>query len=322
MSGLGHILRSSMTPPPEVTPNFVDPPSTAAAARLTLVNNCLYALASIFLKSALQALYLRIFRPARSAKILIWVSLIVILLFYLIIMLANIGICAPPIAGGNMPEMPLDTFDPDYGCTAPQKPLWVTMGVFSVVTDFYLLAIPVGLTLNVRLALGRKIGVCCIFLTGLLACAFSILSTVYRFLMLASGDTTWLAALNYAFTAAELNVGIICSCMPIVCVIFRGPITSALWAWIVKTVTFGRNHGPDGHYSNRNELHVVPEERTSQNPKVDDRWAAYDELESVDEDYHAQLKKESSAVRIPPQARIAVDQTIEESSYTRTRTVS
>lgn len=129
----------------------------------------------MFLKSALQALYLRIFRPARGAKTLIWVSLIVILLFYLIILLVNIGICAPPIADGNTPEMPLDTFDPDDGCTVPQKPLWVTMGVFSVVTDFYLLAIPVGLTLNVRLALRRKIGVCCIFLTGLLyvMCRFS-----------------------------------------------------------------------------------------------------------------------------------------------------
>lgn len=125
----------------------------------------------------------------------------VINLFYLIIILVNIGICAPPLANGNAPEMASpDSFDPDDGCTVPQKPLWVTMGVFSVVTDFYLLAIPVGLTLNVRLALRRKIGVCCIFLTGLLACGFSIVSTVYRFFMFDSHDTTWLAALNYAFT--------------------------------------------------------------------------------------------------------------------------
>ncbi|KAI1778155.1 hypothetical protein F4818DRAFT_288001 [Hypoxylon cercidicola] len=416
MSGLDHYQKSSLSPPPGVTPNFVDPPSTAPASRIitgltlglmycflalriytrvwvtysfgvddllclaaaitvtafcgvsfskyghplgphqwdipiyeidihsdltsTLVNDCLYALTSLFLKSALQALYLRIFKPAKSARILIWISLIFILLFYLIILLVNIAICAPPIANGNIPEMPLGAFDPDEGCTVPQRPIWVTMGIFSVITDFYLLAIPVGLTLNVRLALRRKIGVCCIFLTGLLACCFSIISTVYRFQMYHSDDITWLAALNYAFTAAELNIGIICSCMPIVCAIFRGSTKTIWWAWVVNVVTFGRNHGSDGRSSMPDDHHGIPEERLPQNYKgaiylrslvhktnhPQPRWveerAAYNELDSLDEDYHTQLKKESSFILIPPQARTMVDPVAERDLYTRARTVS
>lgn len=39
--------------------------------------------------------------------------------------------------------------------------------IFGVVTDFYILMIPIPLIAPLRLPLGRKLGVCAIFLTGL-----------------------------------------------------------------------------------------------------------------------------------------------------------
>lgn len=43
-----------------------------------------------------------------------------------------------------------------------------TIGVFGVVTDFYVLIIPMHLVLQLHLPVRKKVGVCGIFITGLL----------------------------------------------------------------------------------------------------------------------------------------------------------
>ncbi|KAI1380696.1 hypothetical protein F4677DRAFT_195075 [Hypoxylon crocopeplum] len=394
MSSLDLSQVPGLTPPPGVTPNFVDPPSTAPVARIitavsmslmycflalrvytriwvtcsfgvddflclaaaatvtaycvlvflllrssmgphqwdvplskldihvvladNLVSICLYAAAAILLKSALIALYLRIFRPAKGAKILIWASLIVIVLFYLISLIVDTIICGPYIKDARMPTTS-ESFNPDENCSTPQRPLWITMGIFGIVSDFYLLAIPVGLTLNVQLAPKRKIGVCCIFLTGLLACAFSVLSTVYRFQLVDSLDLTWLATLTYAYTAAELNVGIACSCMPVISVVFHSLTKTLSWSSLIRLITTHRRHTHNDFppYPSDPSTHI-PEERLPQSPqgtrialrsfvrrvqrsqpgRVGD-ILTYSELISIDEDYHSYLKKQSNSARNP-----------------------
>ncbi|KAI2625718.1 hypothetical protein GGR54DRAFT_511638 [Hypoxylon sp. NC1633] len=267
----------------------------------TLVTTCLYGLTATFLKSALLALYLRIFRPARNARIIIWTSLIVINLFYVTTLVVLVSICGPSVESVSTPKTTSDSFDPDGSCSIPQRPLWISLGVFSVVTDFYLLAIPVGLILNVRLAPRRKFGVCCVFLTGLLVCAFSILSTVYRIQLLDSSDLTWLATLTYGYTAAEVNVGISCSCMPVVYVVFHNMTKATPWNSLVRLV-HSRNRLPRD--SSAPVIHI-PEEQLPQMPMgtkmgvrslvrnvhrsrsgLADDMLMYNELTAIDEGYH------------------------------------
>jgi hypothetical protein len=57
-----------------------------------LVNVVLYTVAAFSLKAALLALYLRIFRPARSARLIIWTSLVVIVSFYSFILIVDMAI--------------------------------------------------------------------------------------------------------------------------------------------------------------------------------------------------------------------------------------
>lgn len=172
----------------------------------------------MFLKLSLLALYLRIFRPAKGAKTVIWSSLAVIVLFYVSCLIGDAVSCGPHIYDVKGQPSASEPYNPDKGCSIPQRPLWTTMGLFGIISDFYLLAIPVGLTLNVRLPPKIKTEMCCVFLTGLLyvspfsqccqdadpvfrrACVFSILSTVYRFQLYVSSDITWLSPLTYAFT--------------------------------------------------------------------------------------------------------------------------
>ncbi|KAI1462602.1 hypothetical protein F4805DRAFT_3005 [Annulohypoxylon moriforme] len=197
----------------------------------------LYGVSAIFLKSSLLALYLRIFKPMKIARILIWTSLVVITLFYTICFVVDAIICGEFLSRSHLSVMDSAHFDPDESCSVRQRPIWIMMGVFSVVSDFYLLTIPVALTLNVQLPPKRKIGVCCIFLTGLISCAFSILATVYRFQLFRSYDFTWLASLTYAFIAAEINVGIACSCMPVVFTLFHRVAKSAMWCSFIQVIT-------------------------------------------------------------------------------------
>lgn len=198
---------------------------------LTLI---FYGVSAIFLKSALLSLYLRIIEPVRTARILIWASLVIITLFYTICFVTDAVICGKFFSQPDISALDSSHFDPDDSCSVRQRPIWAMMSVFSVVSDFYLLIIPVILTMNLRLPLRRKIGVCCMFLTGFISCAFSILATVYRFQLLRSHDLTWTASLTYAFMAAEINVGIACSCIPATLVFFHSFPKSTTWSSFMK----------------------------------------------------------------------------------------
>ncbi|KAI1312745.1 hypothetical protein F5Y03DRAFT_197702 [Xylaria venustula] len=216
----------------------------------SLVATSLYFLASLLTKTTLLVLYLRIFRPSRSARVLIWTSIAIVILFYTISFLVDAATCGPDIRGADFPHdvslANITQITNDYsssqlksGCAEPQIITSATVSVFCVITDFYVLAVPIGLMLSVRLPPRQKIGVCAIFLTGLLyvmqhliyrfctkprssrACVASIVSLVIRFQLLHSPDFTWLVVLAYLLGSVELTIGIICSCMPITFVVLN-----------------------------------------------------------------------------------------------------
>lgn len=148
-----------------------------------------YGVSAIFLKSALLSLYLRIIEPVRTARILIWASLVIITLFYTICFVTDAVICGKFFSQPDISALDSSHFDPDDSCSVRQRPIWAMMSVFSVVSDFYLLIIPVILTMNLRLPLRRKIGVCCMFLTGFMFVISSLranvlLLMIFKFLRL------------------------------------------------------------------------------------------------------------------------------------------
>ncbi|KAI2770930.1 hypothetical protein F4815DRAFT_496904 [Daldinia loculata] len=271
-----------------------------------------YSTAAVFIKATLLIFYLRIFNPVKGARILIWATLAVVILFYLIIVITIQVTC-----NGYTPTAQMFNTDAEVDCLVPQEPLWITTSVFSAVTDLYLLAIPVAFTLKLRLPSKRKIGVCCIFLTGLIACIFSLLCAVYRVKAIRSLDITWFGHLVSAFAAAELNVGISCSCMPIVFVPFRRLTRTTLRNSLLKLISTYRkhNHREFPHDSNDSEMMIqleqlpqIPESswtglrswvrkaHLSQSGRVNDVFT-YREIASVDIDYHDHLRKESRDAR-------------------------
>ncbi|KUI59688.1 hypothetical protein VP1G_06908 [Cytospora mali] len=244
-----------------------------------VISVCLYDIAVLFTKVSLLAFYLRIFQPSRRARILIWLGIVFISVFYVSCLVTNIILCFPRsnekdswILAGVQPR-----------CGQPTLRLNVTQGIVNALTDFYALAVPLVLVLNLQLSPARKAGVFGIFLTGLFV--------------------------------AELNVGLICSCMPVVFVLFRGfaAKTGSMWASVRRWMgtrtrqTRSSSNGSfplDGKYVPPEELPQVPKRALtgllsfirgsishsqSGKSKVQTQQESHVELRPVDYNYHAYL---------------------------------
>jgi hypothetical protein len=104
---------------------------------------------------------------------MIWGGIVVIVVFYVCCIIVNTVLCVPHSGdGGWLSEKS------QARCSQPELNLSVTQGVFSAVSDFYVLCIPLQMVWGLRLPKTRKIGVSSIFLTGLL---YESLFPVYVF---------------------------------------------------------------------------------------------------------------------------------------------
>ncbi|KAI0544893.1 hypothetical protein F4679DRAFT_589002 [Xylaria curta] len=204
----------------------------------TLSSIVLFSLSSLFVKTALLALYLRVFAPNRSARMMIWVGITTIVTFYIISIILNIRFCVPISMTTPVPDR--DAWARKLkasNCSQPVYNLNAAVGLFGVVSDLYVLIIPVSMVYKLKIPRNRKIGILGIFLTGLLAVALSITSTAFRFHQLDSYDFTWDSIPSYTLRAAELNIGLICSCMPVVFIILKKIFQSSSYSSVKRTPT-------------------------------------------------------------------------------------
>lgn len=129
----------------------------------------MYAVSSMFTKCTLLAFYLRMFQPNKTARIMAWAGIIVIVIFYVVSLIFLLVQCVPV-------DQELPGLDPmkweerasNNRCGRRSIDVSAAQGIFGAVTDLYVLAIPISSVLALRLQKKRKIGVLGIFLTGLL----------------------------------------------------------------------------------------------------------------------------------------------------------
>ncbi|KAI1335016.1 hypothetical protein F5Y15DRAFT_399312 [Xylariaceae sp. FL0016] len=176
-------------------------------------------LTSTLMRLSLFTLFLRLFRPARYASLLVWIGIVVTLANWIVGTVLNGVFCIPHKGDGGWASPA--NFD---RCKIAQSTVTSSSGVVGTVTDFYLMAIPLGLIWQLNLLKTRKAGAAAVFLTGMIAAALSIAGTVVRFRLIEVRplDYTWVGAIALAVYTAKSNIGIACSCMPAVSVLFRG----------------------------------------------------------------------------------------------------
>jgi hypothetical protein len=129
----------------------------------------MYAVSSMFTKCTLLTFYLRMFKPKKTAKLMAWAGIIIILIFYIVSLIYLLVQCVPV-------DQELPGLDPmkweerarNNHCGRRSIDVSAAQGIFGAVTDLYILAIPISSVLALHLQTKRKIGVLGIFFTGLL----------------------------------------------------------------------------------------------------------------------------------------------------------
>jgi hypothetical protein len=92
---------------------------------------------------------------------MIWSGIAVISLFYVICIVYNTVLCVPHHGDSGWVAV-------QARCGQPELQLSAAQGVFSTLSDLYVLCIPVYLVGGLHMPLGRKLGVIGVFLTGLM----------------------------------------------------------------------------------------------------------------------------------------------------------
>ncbi|KAK7948806.1 uncharacterized protein PG986_009692 [Apiospora aurea] len=187
-----------------------------------------YYVAAMFIKAAILAMYIRIFLPSKGAKSMLWMGIVLSTLFHIAAIAVYLATCFP------RPEYKATGgwFSPQYSERTYRVSgyLAASTGIIGTAIDFYILIVPMGFLWTLQMSLKRKLAVSGVFATGAIACGCSILSTVFRWRIATSSaegqDGSWNGPPLYAFCIAEINVGIMCSCMPIVFVHFKGLASS------------------------------------------------------------------------------------------------
>ncbi|KAI5456755.1 hypothetical protein BGZ63DRAFT_517585 [Mariannaea sp. PMI_226] len=170
----------------------------------------LYFLQVTLLKLALLFFYLRIF-PATPIRRLLWGTVIFNCLFGLVFVIVTIFQCQP-----------VDYFwtkwDGEHTgkCMDINAIAWSNSGI-SIALDIWMLAIPISQLKSLNLDWRKKVGVGLMFSVGAFVTVVSILR-LRSLVALGSNsqNPTWEYLEASKWSTIEINVGIICACMPII----------------------------------------------------------------------------------------------------------
>ena len=131
----------------------------------SLAKTNVYSGGAFFIKLSLFILYLRLFQPNRYTRWLVYGGIIICGLFYSACIVGNC-VLTIPTPGQTNDNMAWIFRDSKNGYK-----LWtmsVTQAIFGLLSDIYLLVIPLQMIFQLHLSVGRKIGVSSVFMIGIL----------------------------------------------------------------------------------------------------------------------------------------------------------
>ncbi|KAI0854509.1 hypothetical protein F4860DRAFT_499209 [Xylaria cubensis] len=256
----------------------------------SLADGLLAQVTNATIKVGFLLFYLRLFGLVNHVRWMIWIGLAVIVTFAVVFFIIDLAACVPRV--GETWASP----SVSQRCNSISVNL-VTAGAYiRVVTDFYVLFIPLHQLPSLKLSKKRKIGVALIFLTGLLAAGAGLTNLIIRSnpKVFDKSDFTWTIVPVYATTLVELNVGIICLSLPVIFILFVGRFTrlsQSVSSWIrerrsprqsPRQSPHASGGGSSEHLAGQNnsapQLPSVPDEDTSFSPRMLDE----DEEEEAD----------------------------------------
>ena len=131
-----------------------------------MIANLIFPPLTWLVKTTLFCLILTVFKPKKKIRVLCYIGIAVTGVYYTIATVMIGWTCGPRrgfdrvsyLVGSNRPQ-----------CKDPNNSMQIytmTQAVFNVISDFYILLIPLPVVAKLNMRRKRKIGVYCIFLAG------------------------------------------------------------------------------------------------------------------------------------------------------------
>lgn len=137
--------------------------------QLSLIIESVYAPCMWFIKLALFVLYLEVFGRLRWLRYLVFAGIIINGLFSIASMVAFIVMCGPK---NGQSQFSYISALASPMCTRSRS-LVIILGVVNVISDLYLILIPLPAVWSLQLSFRKKIGLSAMFFTGsMFVCSF------------------------------------------------------------------------------------------------------------------------------------------------------
>ncbi|PVH99411.1 hypothetical protein DM02DRAFT_656464 [Periconia macrospinosa] len=165
----------------------------------------IYVVIIYLVKLSILALFYRLFNASKSARILVYFGLA----FCTIITIPFFGVAVSRNVRCNGPKALSEPV-----CLAKTTSLTtVIYSALNVVSDFYILLIPIRQLQGLHMQRRRKMGLIVLFMVGFVACGMSVIRLGFLASEYGIGDQFYSIALVSHFTTVEINLAIICSCL-------------------------------------------------------------------------------------------------------------
>ncbi|KAJ4357168.1 uncharacterized protein N0V89_001743 [Didymosphaeria variabile] len=209
---------------------------------------------TLLVKNALLLLYLRIFKPNRLVRYGIFLGLFLVTTMYTAWMFIFIF---------------QTSFDNQVG-----QRLSYAQAAFNIATDVYIFVLPISGVARLHMTPKRKIGVIAIFSSGIAAIVMSCLNLYWKSQYNGvNPDPTWSATIRMTISVLEIDVGIICACMPLFATFLPKRARLVSWGTYIRSMRTrlirtnnasqgSKATGADSHYGNVSDSSLVNKNAT------------------------------------------------------------
>ncbi|EWC48026.1 hypothetical protein DRE_02605 [Drechslerella stenobrocha 248] len=182
----------------------VDPMDWSISLKYLFASIVAYNFSLTLTKTSILLQYLRIFTN-KIFRIIAYIMIFIVFGYATEAILTAIFNCIPVEA--------FWTGDPNAKCI-PREALWFANAGLNIFTDFSIALLPLPVVIKLNMPLRQKIPLMFIFALGFFICIVSILRLRFLIILSKSTDPTWDQPATAYWSAIEMNISIVCACLP------------------------------------------------------------------------------------------------------------
>ncbi|KAK0663428.1 hypothetical protein QBC41DRAFT_368100 [Cercophora samala] len=197
-----------------------------------------YNLTTLFVKMSILSFYLRFAAANHKFRIAVYLVMFFVVGYTIPNAFLFLYICKPM-------QFYWD-WTIEGGTCINQQAAFDSANILNMATDFMILVMPIWMLWDLRVGIRRKVGVVGILMAGGFVCGVSTMRMVTAWTGANETDISWHYVKNLIWCIVEMDVGIICACLPSLRAFFRRffpnmfVFSSAFEERLTATLTFRR----------------------------------------------------------------------------------